>query len=412
MLRVPVKQLRKSLTKLKLVSSSIFKLLTFSLSIYLALVLFSEAESAESTDKNKIDLLKEQIEFKQSDLKKSRRKQKKIYRELKKSEKAISNTNRRINEISKKRLEILSELAGLEKKSILIKKKIEKERKTLEKYFYHLYVNERRGSTPLKILLRSQDAAKTLRQIRYLAYISNSRKDLIWSLENNLDELKTITEHKKNNEAKLSKTKRTEAIQKKKLVKEKSKKDKILSKVKGHIKRTIRAIKKDEKLLDRKIRELARVTRKQKAKTGLNNTKLPDRSFDGKSFRKLKGKLRLPILGRLQHRYGSRREGDIVWKGVFISAESGQMVRAIASGEVVYADWLGGFGNLLIIDHGGGYLSLYGNNEGLLKNPGDIVKAGDEIGIVGNTGGNRNSGLYLELRFKGKPFNPMKWVKL
>ena len=87
-------------------------------------------------------------------------------------------------------------------------------------------------------------------------------------------------------------------------------------------------------------------------------------------------------------------------------------MRAIASGEVVFADWLGGFGNLMIIDHGGGYLSLYGNNESLLKEVGKVVKAGEKVGTVGNTGGNLVSGLYFELRFKGKPFNPMKWVKL
>ena len=174
---------------------------------------------------------------------------------------------------------------------------------------------------------------------------------------------------------------------------------------------TKKSLKRDETALNRKIKELARAAEKRQRSRTIKNTKLPDRTFDGKSFKKLKGKLRLPALGNLKYRFGTQREGDILWKGVFIEANKGQPVIAIASGEDVYADWLGGFGNLLIIDHGGGYLSLYGNNESLLQGVGNIVKAGDTVATVGNTGGNSNSGLYFELRFKGKPFNPLKWVK-
>jgi len=119
----------------------------------------------------------------------------------------------------------------------------------------------------------------------------------------------------------------------------------------------------------------------------------------------------LPIKGELTNRFGSPREaGGLVWKGLFIRAEAGQTVRAIADGRVVFADWLRGFGNLLILDHGGGYMSLYGYNESLLKTVGEMIKSGDAIAEVGNTGGNLHSGLYFELRYQSKPLNPMSWL--
>ena len=87
-------------------------------------------------------------------------------------------------------------------------------------------------------------------------------------------------------------------------------------------------------------------------------------------------------------------------------------MRAVAPGRVVFADWLRGFGNMIILDHGGGYMSLYGNNESLYREVGDEVKAGDPIAAVGATGGNSETGLYFELRFQGKPFDPLSWVTL
>ena len=97
-------------------------------------------------------------------------------------------------------------------------------------------------------------------------------------------------------------------------------------------------------------------------------------------------------------------------KGVFIRAPAGQPVRSIAGGQVVYADWMRGFGNLLIVDHGGAYMTLYGNNESLYKQVGDIIHSGETIATVGNSGGNADSGLYFELRHQGKPFDPLGWV--
>lgn len=129
------------------------------------------------------------------------------------------------------------------------------------------------------------------------------------------------------------------------------------------------------------------------------------------AFAALKGQLRAPVSGKVAARFGAKRGDGPSWKGVFIRTGEGADVHAVAGGRVVFADWLRGFGNLIIVDHGSQYMSIYGNNQSLLKRAGDIVKAGDAIASVGNSGGNEESGLYFELRHQGAAFDPAGWVK-
>jgi septal ring factor EnvC (AmiA/AmiB activator) len=129
-------------------------------------------------------------------------------------------------------------------------------------------------------------------------------------------------------------------------------------------------------------------------------------------FDRLKGKLAWPVMGRLAGEFGQPREGGTVkWTGVLIEANQGTPVRAIYRGRVAFADWLPGLGLLLVLDHGGGYMSLYGHNQSLLKEPGDWVSPGETIAQVGDTGGQARSALYFEIRAKGEPVNPHDWIK-
>lgn len=129
------------------------------------------------------------------------------------------------------------------------------------------------------------------------------------------------------------------------------------------------------------------------------------------AFAALKGRMIAPVQGKVAAKFGAKRGDGPSWKGMFIKAPEGSDVRAVAGGRVAFASWMRGFGNLIIIDHGGEYLSIYGNNQSLLKHAGDMVKAGEAIASAGNTGGNEESGLYFELRHLGKPFDPASWVK-
>ena len=135
-------------------------------------------------------------------------------------------------------------------------------------------------------------------------------------------------------------------------------------------------------------------------------------SLDKKDFKRTKGKLNLPVDGKIVNNFGSQKKGGVTWRGLFISAPVGIDVIAIADGKVVYADWIRGFGNVLIVDHGGDYMSLYGNNKILTKKVDETVHGGDIIAAVGNSDSKLDSGLYFELSHKGKPFDPLKWIRL
>ena len=128
-----------------------------------------------------------------------------------------------------------------------------------------------------------------------------------------------------------------------------------------------------------------------------------------RSFRELKGRLPWPAKGSLSRRFGSKSSG-IRYEGILLSQRSGQPVKAIHHGRVVFSDWLRGYGLLTIVDHGGGYMSLYGHNESLLREVGEWVSGGDQLATVGSSGGSTKPGLYFALRYKGNSTDPLKWL--
>ena len=128
-------------------------------------------------------------------------------------------------------------------------------------------------------------------------------------------------------------------------------------------------------------------------------------------FSRHKGKLTWPVAGALVHDFGQPRAGgQLKWNGVVLAASRGREVRAVYHGRIAFADWLAGMGLLVIVDHGEGYMTLYGYNETILKNTGDWVAPGDVIATVGDSGGQAQTGLYFELRQGTKPVNPRQWV--
>jgi septal ring factor EnvC (AmiA/AmiB activator) len=153
--------------------------------------------------------------------------------------------------------------------------------------------------------------------------------------------------------------------------------------------------------LEKLVRELRRALERL--------DKFPTDSKD--AFAKLRGKLAWPVAGKLVASFGQIRAGGLKWDGVLLAGEQGTPVRAIYHGRVVYADWLSGLGLLTIIDHGDGYLSLYGHNERLYKEVGERVTAGDTIATVGDSGGQPRPGLYFEIRKGGHPVDPRPWFK-
>ncbi|WP_241796613.1 murein hydrolase activator EnvC family protein [Vibrio rumoiensis] len=124
-----------------------------------------------------------------------------------------------------------------------------------------------------------------------------------------------------------------------------------------------------------------------------------------------RGKLPWPISGQVLHNFGSSQSGQVTWKGIVINARQGEAVKAVHSGKVVFAEWLRGYGLVILLDHGKGDMTLYGYNQTLLKKDGDIVGAGETIALAGNTGGQSRPSLYFEIRRNSQAQNPKSWLK-
>ena len=143
--------------------------------------------------------------------------------------------------------------------------------------------------------------------------------------------------------------------------------------------------------------------------------RLIDESIKARRFVQLsglkKGRLNWPAKGRVRHKFNSVRHGRIRWKGVLLDGKSGDDVRVVSNGKVLFADWVKGLGLVMVIDHGKGYMSLYGHAKTLLHQAGDEVRAGDTIALIGQSGGQIQPGLYFEMRHQGKPINPALWCK-
>ncbi|MDR4516053.1 MAG: peptidoglycan DD-metalloendopeptidase family protein [Nitrosomonas sp.] len=329
------------------------------------------------------------------------------------TEQSISNLNRKLVELKINQQKIDDELKQVLKKHKQLHNELESERGQLSALLYQQYLGYEKNY--FRALLNQNDPNQAARDMYYYRQLSRSSTENINNLHDKLNQLQELARiaHEKRDEIATIQTEHTQ--QKKKLSQEKLNHQAILARVSKAITQQQNEIDKltqDEKRVARLIHEINQILKHDKSSTHYN-TDLPDPAHRHAPFQTLKGKLSLPVRGKLTNRFGSQRSGKhITWKGLFIRSPQGDSVKAIASGRVVFADWLRGFGNLMIIDHSHDYLSLYGNNEALLKQVGDSVHSGDSIAIVGNSGGNPDSGLYFELRHKGKAFDPLTWIKI
>jgi septal ring factor EnvC (AmiA/AmiB activator) len=266
----------------------------------------------------------------------------------------------------------------------------------------------------LKLLLSGHDPNQTARDLHYYSYISRAQADFIRGLRDSLAGLAQLGREARDKSAELAELEAKQLAGRKELQAQRAERRKVLDKLASQIRsqhREIKSLQRDEARLSRLVEELAKVIAPKAS--GRRNEALPESGRDAGVFAALKGKLRLPTRGELINRFGTpRSDSGLSWKGLFIRGASGQEVRAVATGQVVFAEWMRGFGNLLIIDHGQSYLTIYGNNEALLKQVGDKVRSGDTVATVGNSGGNPDSGLYFEIRHQGKAFDPLRWVSL
>jgi len=380
----------------------------------------SLAGTQNQTTEKKVNLnqIQKKIDDIDKKIEKNKETKKGLNKALKKQEKKIIKTKGELKKIknkeriNKKKLSNLNrEIKNLEKELVLRKKK-------QAEVLYQTYIKPKPGY--LQMFLDGVNPNKITRQINYLGYLSRSYNENITQIKETYHKIKEKKETTNKTIKKISSLKQKKLKNNKKLIKQKKAKKNVINKISKKIKSQKKLKKKliaDEKKLTSIIQKLLErskrdsVKKSKKKKSIKDNKNIPNNKFDGINFAKLKKKLRLPVRGKVTNKFGSKRKDTgVTYKGIFIKAPEGRKVYAVAKGKVVFASVLKGYGNIIILDHGNQYMSLYGNNKSLNKKENDIVKGGDTIALVGNSGGNITNGLYYELRRKSKPFDPLKWT--
>jgi len=336
---------------------------------------------------------------------------------LKQSEKEISDVNRDLRRLDQEVRQINRALNRLGEQRRTIEAELRTQQARLAELVRQQY--QASGEDSLRLFLSGRDPGEIHRNLHYYAYLGRARAELIESQRQSLAQLAALRAETEAKQRNLAAVKTQQQGKKKSLETVKATRAGLLDKLSGQIRsqrREIRTLEQDQQRLARLVERLRKAAAAPKPapgkpRPGQRVDQVASAAQAGLDFPRLRGKLALPVAGEIIARFGQGRDGGgPSWKGLFIRARQGQEVRAVGTGAVVFADWLRGFGNLLIVDHGGGYLSLYSNNESLYKQEGDKVRAGDVIAATGNTGGQEETGLYFELRHQGKPFDPLSWV--
>ena len=329
--------------------------------------------------------------------------------ELKESEQAISQINRGLHELAGERRDVAHTLNDAQQQSKQTRTRIQVQQTLLSKLLYQHYVNG--SQETLRLLLNLQNPHEIARQIAYYGYLSRSRATLITDLRHDLKSAEAAENVVKEKHGELAQIEGQQLSEKRALQKQADIRKRTLSQLERQIaarQLQVAQLQRDEKRLTDLVERLARA--RASAKTPTRKPRVPP-DIASNRLPKFKGQFQLPVAGELSNRFGSRRsDTGTNWKGLFIRANAGSPVKALESGLIVFADWLRGFGNLIIIDHGDGYMSLYGSNEALLKQEGETVASGDQIAKVGNSGGNAETGLYFEVRYHSRAIDPLQWV--
>jgi septal ring factor EnvC (AmiA/AmiB activator) len=359
------------------------------------------AETSISSREGELQKLQGAISSLQSELSDSEKTRQTLQSQLQVAEQKIGKTTRHLRVLAgslKRQQQKLDQLKSERADQI---KALELNRRALAKQLRSAYAMGRQER--VKILLNQQDPAVVSRVLVYYDYFNRARNEQIARIGTVLSDLQETEAALLVEDQHLREIQAKVVSEKTALDEEQQTREKVLASLKLDIKskgEILLGYKKDEQQLQSLVKRL---------QTELLT--LPVETEKHKPFKQLKGKLKWPTKGRLANSFGTARGASLKWDGVVIAAKEGQEVRSVHHGRVAFADWLRGFGLLLIIDHGDGYMSLYGHNQSLFKEAGEWVEPGESVALVGNSGGQTNPGVYFGIRYNGRPVNPKQWCE-
>lgn len=345
----------------------------------------------------------EQVREKISDLKKSMDKsasdRDRLTAELQEAEVEISEKRIRLKELEREREFSTRRKSELDAKLVEREAELDEESEELADQVRAAYMS---GSQErIKLLLNQRDPATIGRLMAYYGYLNDYRSDNIDMVTTAIGELAVLRSAVAAEEARIGELAKARYDELSRLGQAQEKRQRLLVRLKDKISdegHEVERLAAQEKDLSRLIVELTSI--------------LSDYPISSEApFTTHKGRLTWPVAGTLVHDFGQpRAAGQLKWNGVVLLAPRGREVRSVYHGRVEFADWLAGLGLLVIVNHGEGYMSLYGYNETILKNPGDWVAPGDVIATIGDSGGQAEPGLYFEIRKGAQPINPRQWI--
>ncbi|MFD2165554.1 murein hydrolase activator EnvC family protein [Thalassotalea euphylliae] len=356
----------------------------------------SLALAQQSSDKE-LSKVKKEIAKQKTAIVKVSQQRRKLDMQLKKDDFAIAKVAKAINKTDKTLKSTRSRIALLNKQKTKLTLAKQQQEKALAHQLRTAYTTGQHDY--LKMLLNQQQSSQVQRSVTYYQYLNKARIEEIETFQKTIAELDAVAAELEEKEEKLKILQVTQQQQKLALEKTKEKRKKTLKALRKELLTNQQQLAKLEEEETALMQALERLARQSSLAANLNG------------LNKYKRRLKWPVKGKIKHSFGTRKQGYLRWKGVLLSAPVGQQVSSIQAGKVLFADWLKGYGLVTVIDHGKGYMSLYGHNQALLKDVGETVEAGEPIALVGQSGGQSESGLYFEIRHRGKAMNPKIWCK-
>ena len=359
------------------------------------------AGSSQQEAEKKLAKVQSKIQKSQHRLEKNRGEIGQLEKQLRKSEKHIGQIDQQISVTESNLKSSNKKIKDLENQKKDLQKRLSKHRNALYAQIRSEYLFS--GQEKLKLLLNQQEPTKIGRTLVYYDYLHRARMNEIEDATQILQEVENV-QFLIEQEQSLVRNAQISLLQEKKLLQEEQKKrNNVLNKLENNVsseEAKLANLKEDENQLKELLEQL---------KATLANFPLLDQ---GQRFHELKGSLYWPVVGKPSNKFGQKRNAarsNLNWEGVYIPSNEGNNVRSIYHGRIAFAEWMRGLGLLIIVDHGNGYMSLYGHNQSLYKNVGEWVDAGERIATVGKSGGKGHAGLYFEIRKNGKPVNPAAW---
>ncbi len=368
------------------------------------------AGSAENARKSTAELeaLRDQIRKIKNEIDQGRGESDSLRKQLEKNEVEVEKAIKESKELDEKIRKQNEALESLKKEQKKKGEALNQHKDFLMEQIHVAYINQNQNT--LKMVLNQEDTASFSRNMVYHRYFSAARAKKITQIGQQISDLKKTQKVVAHESEKLRVLQHSQKANLEKLEENKQERELVIVRLDRQVSSKgaqLNRMQKDAETLN------ALVTSLNKTATRLARlARLEKIQQTTQTFTKLKGKLRWPAAGGIIHRYGTSRNGSSLnWKGVLINAKLGSDVKVVSGGRVIFSDWFQNLGRLIIVDHGDGYMSLYGHNRDLFRSVGDKVKTGELIASVGDSGGRKNSGLYFEVRHKGAPINPATWCK-